>query len=130
MEISSKIPEVSVTQSTKRGDGGSAARSTAAANVAEVKVALPERASIKVPDFEPKDIQKAIDDLQDYVTKLGRNLNVRMDGATDRPVITVRDANTQELVRQIPTEEVMAIAAKLESTLAEWKSGFFFDNQI
>ena len=130
MEINSKIPDAAAAQGPKRSDGGGAAKAAATANVAEVKGALPEKANIKVPEFQPKDIQKAIDDLQDYVNKLGRNLNVRMDNATDRPVITVRDSNTQELVRQIPTEEVVAMAARIESTLAEWKTGFFFDNQI
>lgn len=100
------------------------------ANVADVKGALPDKASIDVPEFKAKDIQKAINELQAYVDKLGRNVDFRMDNSINRPVVTVRDANTQELVRQIPTEEVLEMAARLEDTLQEWKAGFFFDNKL
>ena len=110
---------------------GKVANSAAPAAVSAPKpVSLPEKASIKVPEFEPKDIQKAIAELQQYVDGLGRNLNFSVDESIDRTVISVRDAQTQELVRQIPGEEVIAMSRQIADTLAEWRQGFFFDSKI
>ena len=111
--------------------GGKVASSAAPAALAAPKpVSLPEKASIKVPEFEPKDIQKAIAELQQYVDGLGRNLNFSVDESIDRTIISVRDAQTQELVRQIPGEEVIAMSRQIADTLAEWRQGFFFDSKI
>jgi len=111
--------------------GGKVASSAAPAALAAPKpVSLPEKASIKVPEFEPRDLQKAMDDLQRYVDDLGRNLNFSIDDSIDRAIISVRDAKTQELVRQIPGEEVIAMSRQIADTLAEWKQGFFFDTKI
>jgi flagellar protein FlaG len=43
-----------------------------------------------------------------------RSLSFRVDEASGRTVITVLDATTQEVVRQIPSEEVLALARALE----------------
>tara|TARA_B110000285_G_scaffold165899_1_gene185361 strand:+ start:110 stop:505 length:396 start_codon:yes stop_codon:yes gene_type:complete len=131
MDISAKSSIANQAQGPM-ASGARPAASVAASkgNVADVKVALPDKASIDVPEFKTKDIQKAINELQAYVDKMGRNVDFRMDNSIDRPVVTVRDSNTQELVRQIPTQEVVEMAARLEDTLQEWKAGFFFDNKM
>ena len=112
------------------GKVANSAAPAANAVAAPKPVSLPEKASIKVPEFEPKDIQKAIDELQQYVDGLGRNLNFSVDESIDRTIISVRDSQTQELVRQIPGEEVIAMSRQIADTLAEWKQGFFFDTKI
>ena len=118
----------------KGGKSGGKVASTAAppanAVAAAEPVSLPEKANIQAPEFEPKDIQKAIADLQQYMDDLGRNLNFSVDESIDRTVISVRDAQTQELVRQIPGEEVIAMSRQIADTLAEWRQGFFFDSKI
>ena len=63
------------------------------------------KAAPKVAEFEPKDIDKAVEDLQNYVEALGRDLSFRRDESINKSIITVRDANTNQLVRQIPAEE-------------------------
>jgi flagellar protein FlaG len=115
---------------TGKSSGNVASSAAPAAAAAPKPVSLPEKASIKVPEFEPKDIQKAIAELQQYVDGLGRNLNFSVDESIDRTVISVRDAQTQELVRQIPGEEVIAMSRQIADTLAEWRQGFFFDSKI
>jgi len=112
------------------GKAANAAAPAANAVAAPKPVSLPEKASIKVPEFEPRDLQKAMDDLQRYVDDLGRNLNFSIDDSIDRAIISVRDAKTQELVGQIPGEEVIAMSRQIADTLAEWKQGFFFDTKI
>jgi len=129
--VSSPGAQPQAAPATTGKSGGKVASSAAPAAAAAPKpVSLPEKASIKVPEFEPKDIQKAIAELQQYVDGLGRNLNFSVDESIDRTIISVRDAQTQELVRQIPGEEVIAMSRQIADTLAEWRQGFFFDSKI
>ena len=129
--VSSPGAQPQAAPATAGKSGGKVASSAAPAAAAAPKpVSLPEKASIKVPEFEPKDIQKAIDELQQYVDGLGRNLNFSVDESIDRTIISVRDSQTQELVRQIPGEEVVAMSRQIADTLAEWRQGFFFDSKI
>ena len=117
-------------QAAKRAASGQGASGAEAKSEAMKPVGLPEKVKIEPPEFEPRDVQKAMQALQDYVDKLGRNLNFSVDEALDRPIISVRDSQTKELIRQIPNEEVVAIARRIDSTLAEWDQGFFFDSKV
>jgi len=136
MDINNRVSPASVQPqvSTAVGKGGKEAAKSAAVPAETVavptSVSLPEKAKIEVPEFEPKDLQKAMDDLQRFVDDLGRNLNFSIDESTDRTVISVRDAKTQELVRQIPGEEVIAMSRQIADRLAEWKQGLFIDSRI
>ena len=136
MDINNRVSPASVQPqvSTAVGKGGKEAAKSAAVPAETVavptSVSLPEKAKIEVPEFEPRDLQKAMDDLQRFVDDLGRNLNFSIDESTDRTVISVRDAKTQELVRQIPGEEVIAMSRQIADRLAEWKQGLFIDSRI
>ena len=131
MEINNRVSSPQVQSQSAPAANKAAKVAAPAVSVAAPKpLALPEKAKIEVPEFEPKDLQKAMDDLQRYVDDLGRNLNFSIDDSIDRTIISVRDAKTQELVRQIPGEEVIAMSRQIADTLAEWKQGFFFDTKI
>ena len=53
--------------------------------------------------------------IQDYLQRNGSNLEFRVDDSTGRTVITVRDSNTGEVIRQIPNEQALAIAQRLNA---------------
>ena len=88
------------------------------------------KAAPPVPEFEKMDIDKAIEDLQAFVEGLGRSLSFRQDDTIDRSVITVRDSNTNQIVRQIPSEEVIAISRQIKSELAEVRAGLLMDKTV
>lgn len=81
------------------------------------------KAAPKVKEFEPSDIDKAVQDLRNYVEGLDRSLSFRRDESIDRSIITVRDANTNQLVRQIPAEEVVEIARQIREELDAKRAG-------
>ena len=131
MEINNRVSSPQMQpQSAPAANKAAKAAAPAVSVAAPRPLSLPDKAKIEVPEFEPKDLQKAMDDLQRYVDDLGRNLNFSIDDSIDRAIISVRDAKTQELVRQIPGEEVIAMSRQIADTLAEWKQGFFFDTKI
>lgn len=60
------------------------------------------------------ELLKAVSRLNDYVQNLRRDLQFSIDEETGHTVITVTDSATQEVIRQIPSEEALAIAHSLE----------------
>jgi len=50
---------------------------------------------------------------------VSRSLQISVDGELERPIVTVLDANTEEVIRQIPSEEIVAIAKFLRSQGAD-----------
>jgi flagellar protein FlaG len=70
-----------------------------------------------------QDLDRALRRLNDTMVAAQRNLSFRIDKDSGRTVITVVDANTKEVVRQIPSEEVLAVSRALEG------SGMLLDAQ-
>jgi flagellar protein FlaG len=58
--------------------------------------------------------------LRDYLRSNGRDLEFRVDADTDAMVITVREAASGEVIRQIPTEEALHMRRYLD----EWSGTF------
>jgi flagellar protein FlaG len=58
--------------------------------------------------------------LRDYLRSNGRDLEFRVDADTDAMVITVREAATGEVIRQIPTVE----ALQMRRYIDEWSGTF------
>ena len=88
------------------------------------------KAPPKVPEYDVSDLDKAVQDLQQYVKDLGRNLSFTRDEALNRDVITVRDRETDEVVRQIPGEEVLAISRQIKADLDELRAGMLLKGQV
>jgi flagellar protein FlaG len=92
----------------------------AAAPPAHVEAARPE------PSRPPVDMQavhaQVAARLEEYLRQSGRNLEFRVDPAAKATVITVRRADTGEVVRQYPTEEALALLRRLNE-----QSGTFLD---
>lgn len=59
------------------------------------------------------ELNNAVNDLNDYVRGMQRELNFRIDEDSGRTVIKVLDPQTHEVIRQIPAEEVLALARRL-----------------
>lgn len=60
------------------------------------------------------EVAGAVSEIRDFVQMVRRELQFEVDEATGRTIVTVRDAETEEVIRQIPPEEVLQIAARLE----------------
>jgi len=81
-----------------------------------------QRPEIKLPD--PPDLSRMIEKLNDYLRQNSLNLQFHHDDSSGRTIITVVDATTGEIVRQIPSEELLAMAQRM---LVEAQSGSLID---
>ncbi len=61
----------------------------------------------------PEDLDRAIRELNDYVQSLKRTINFEIDESSGRTIVRVLNQQTGELIRQIPSEEALAIARHL-----------------
>ena len=60
-------------------------------------------------------LDQAVKAVSDFVKLSNKSLLFSVDDATGRSVVKVVDAETKEVVTQIPSEEMMAIAKALDS---------------
>ena len=61
----------------------------------------------------PGGVRDAVRRLNEYVQETQRDLRFSIDEETGRTVVRVVDSATQEVIRQIPPEEVLALAREL-----------------
>ena len=81
-------------------------------------------------DAQPEmDASQALRNILEYVPNLSRDLQFQVDESTDSAVITVLDSQTNEVVRQIPSEEFIAIARYLVDRGPDAVSGLLLDGE-
>jgi len=56
------------------------------------------------------DVEQARASIERFVQSMKRELEFAVDDASGRTIITVRNKETGEIIRQIPSEEVIALA--------------------
>ncbi len=60
-------------------------------------------------------IEQAVKNVNDFVKPINNSLSFNLDQDTGQTVIKVVDLSTQEVIRQIPSEEMLAIAKALDT---------------
>ena len=58
-------------------------------------------------------VARAAEQMQKFVSTMGRNLNFSIDGETGHHIVRVTNPATGEVVRQLPSEEMLRIAHSL-----------------
>ena len=86
--------------------------------VAEVNIA--EKAAMKT-----EDLRAVVDKLNELMADGKRSLNFQVDSGSDSVVVQVMDSQTQELVRQIPTEEALKLREFIEGMM-----GIIFNRKV
>mgnify|MGYP000515281067 CR=1 FL=1 len=78
-------------------------------------IAIPKPADIK---FDPAELRQNLKDavgfLNEQVSSKKQGLGFRLEDSIDVPVVTVRNTETGEVVRQIPNEVVIKVAQSID----------------
>ncbi|GAA5181597.1 hypothetical protein GCM10025771_28880 [Niveibacterium umoris] len=85
------------------------------------------QAEQKQPDRQA--VERALQEVKKAVDPMARNLQFSIDEDTGRTVVRVVDTATKEVIRQIPSEEVLAIAKALDNMDGEKKASGVFLKQ-
>ncbi len=110
---------------------------TRSSNSAE-KVAVQRQAvAVEVTEVETQDIdvelsqealEKVVSQLNAYIQNTQRDVDFSVDDSTGRVVVRVIDSESEEVIRQIPSEEMLAISRHLiESLETEQPKGFLIE---
>lgn len=79
---------------------------------------LPEKDSEVKSEASLADINDTVDKLREHVKNLDRELEFSVDEDSGRTVITVRDPETDEVLRQIPPDELLYVVKALQENSA------------
>lgn len=103
----------------------SAATPRPAANAA-LESKAPQSKSVETPSYDAlsnrpsiEEMEAAVADISEFIQMNSRSLSIAFDPALDLPIVRVMDSSTDEVVRQIPSEEVVAVAKFIRTLLPE-----------
>lgn len=106
-------------------------RQTVASNI-EQKLPVAEQQD-EVKESRKK-LEENVSKLNDYVQKLERDLQFSIDEVSGRTVIKVLDSENDQVIRQFPSEEMLAIvhffAEMAESNVKPGKTGILLQEQV
>ncbi len=72
-----------------------------------------QQPSLPPATLTAEQVEQMVKEVKQVVEQVAQNLRFSVDESTGRTVITVTDAATQEVIRQIPSEEMLAVARAL-----------------
>lgn len=75
---------------------------------------LASRESSPVEPLDPQQVGDAVDRLNENAQMVSRELEFEVSDQSGRIIVTVKDSATDEVIRQIPPEKLMALAESLE----------------
>lgn len=110
--IVGSLPVNSVSQAERQifSSGGTAARATGQTTEALIPEAV-NAVDTKVDNAQVKD---AVNKVNEMVGGLARGLEFSVDDETNIRVVKVVDTESKEVIRQIPSEEILHIAEALD----------------
>lgn len=81
---------------------------------------------------EEEDLPRAVEEVQAFFRAQNRNLTFAVDEDTRRSVVTVKDAESGDVIRQIPSEEVLQLAERIKAFQEDIDSrvGVFVNKQV
>ncbi len=80
---------------------------------AEIPRQKPAAPPVEIPKIES--VTRQIDS---YLRSINRSLQFRVDQASGEMIVTICDAETGEVIRQVPGEEAVRIAQRIEDQLS------------
>jgi len=64
---------------------------------------------------KPEEVEQAVKDVNDFVRPINNALSFSLDKDSKQMVVKVIDQSTKEVIRQIPSEEMLALAKALDT---------------
>lgn len=70
--------------------------------------------SSKPAEPQPDQVKKAVEEMQKFVADYATDLRFSVDKESGRMLVSVIDSRTQQVVRQIPTQDIINIARNID----------------
>jgi flagellar protein FlaG len=93
-----------------------------AAKIAQSAQAIASEADSNQREGSVVELNQALLDISEFLQSRNTKLAFSVDEASDRPVVTVTDAASGDVIRQIPSEEVLKFAGRINELQSEFGS--------
>lgn len=93
--------------------GGSNRVSGSEAPATENNVSAKASPAVKIEQSSPEKVEDAVRQIEQFTQSVAQNLKFSIDEDTGKTVVKIMDSQTNELIRQIPSEEAINIARTL-----------------
>jgi flagellar protein FlaG len=97
--------------------GGAGGNQIQQLQVAEAAKAVDEAAKAKEErekaEQDPSELDDVVKNLNEHIQQYRRELQFKVDNDSGRTVVKVMDVENDEVIRQIPSEEVLALSKRL-----------------
>ncbi len=90
-------------------------RETRAPSETATKVTDPSPSPLRAQQPDREKLEAATQSVRDFVEPINSNLEFSVDNDTGQLVVKIIDRATKEVIRQMPSEEMLAIAKALDS---------------
>jgi flagellar protein FlaG len=94
-----------------------AARKAAASPAPQAEAEAPRQTRAAPPVTIPK-IESVTRQIDSFLRSINKSLQFRVDQATGQMIVTIRDDETGEIIRQVPGEDALRIAQRIEDQLS------------
>lgn len=76
-------------------------------------------------------IESAVSEISDFLQSTNRQLSFSVDEKSDRQIVKVTDSESGEIIRQIPSEDVLALSERIKELQSDVGSavGVLFNKQ-
>ena len=81
------------------------------------------------PEVTRETVMEAVSDISDYVQNISRELQFQIDDDIGSTIITVLDRTTGDIIRQIPSEEVVQLARYIAENGSDSSKGLLLDSK-
>jgi flagellar protein FlaG len=112
-----KIADVPVEYDTRMQRAGARVEVPPAVR-AVVSTPEPARQTPAAAAVEVRKIESVTKQIDSFLRSINRSLQFRLDDATGQMVVTLRDSETGEVIRQVPGEDALRIAQRIEDGLS------------
>ncbi|SIS46827.1 flagellar protein FlaG [Neptunomonas antarctica] len=119
MNASNVAASAQITQQAPGAQQTGAAKTESVNQAALSQVDQSQAAQSEEPSqkMSTEEVQTAVDKLNEFMHNGQRNLNFSIDKDTDDMVVKVMDTETQEVIRQFPSEETIKLTKHIEGML-------------
>lgn len=84
-----------------------------------------DKASEMASEVTADDISKTVDDMNSLLQEMKRNISFSVDEDLGDSLIIVKDSESDEVIRQIPSEELVVLRKKMDDV-----AGILFDTKV
>lgn len=85
---------------------------------AKIAIEPPKQPAKPIVPVEVPNIESVTRQIDSFLRSFGRSINFRVDPGSGQMIVSVINANTGEIIRQVPGEDALKLAQSIEASMS------------